>query len=73
MSEALKVIYAPAARDDLRDIASYIIYTLNAPDAAKNVTQRIRATVRSLSTLCHRYALVEWEPWASRTVNGDGS
>lgn len=65
MSSHFKVIYSPAAKDDLHDISAYIIHELKAPQAAKNVTTKIRKEVRSLSDMPERYALVEWEPWAS--------
>ena len=38
MNKKYKVIYSPAAKDDLRDIARYIIYELRNPQAAKNIT-----------------------------------
>jgi len=51
--------------DDLHEIAAYILYELKAPQAAKNVTSRICNEIRSLANKPQRYALVEWEPWAS--------
>ena len=65
MSKKYKVIYSPAAKDDLRDTARYIIYELKNPQAAKNVTNRIRSAVKSLCKMPDRYSLVDWEPWAS--------
>jgi len=69
MSRKYKVIYAPAAMDDLHEIAAYILYELKAPQAAKNVTSRIRNEIRSLANMPQRYALVEWEPWASMKMH----
>jgi len=54
MSRKYKVIYAPAAMDDLREIAAYILYELKAPQAAKNVTSRIRDAIRSLADMPQR-------------------
>ena len=69
MSDHFKVIYSPAAKDDLHNISAYIIYELKAPQAAKNVTTKIRNEIRSLSDMPERYALVEWEPWASMNMH----
>lgn len=69
MSKKHKVIYSPAAKDDLRDIAAYILYELKNPLAAKNVTGKIRSEIRSLSEMPERYALVDWEPWASMKMH----
>jgi len=60
-----KVIYSPKAKDDLRSIASYILFELKAPQAAQNITSRIRNEIRSLEEMPERYPIVEWEPWAS--------
>ena len=69
MNKKYKVIYSPAAKDDLRDIASYILYELKNPQAAKNVTGKIRQTIKSLNSMPERYSLVEWEPWASMRMH----
>ena len=37
----MKLIYSPQARDDLREIKTYIRDTLLNPTAAENVTQKI--------------------------------
>lgn len=55
--------------DDLHEIAAYILYELKAPQAAKNVTSRIRNEIRSLANMPQRYALVEWESWASMKMH----
>ena len=69
MSRQYKVIYSPAAKDDLRTIAAYLLYKLRSPQAAKNVTTRIRGEITSLSNMPERYALVEWEPWSSMRMH----
>ena len=63
-----KVIYSPAALDDLREIRRYIAEELMAEIAAGNLTKRIREEVRSLSSMPERYARVSWEPWHSMGV-----
>ncbi len=65
MTDRFRVIYTPAALDDLRAIYSYIAYELKATQAAINQTNRIREQVRSLDSMPGRYNKVDWEPWAS--------
>ena len=65
MTDEFRVIYSPAAMDDLRAISSYFKYELKAPQATKNQTGRIRKQVRSLNSMQGRYSKVDWEPWAS--------
>ena len=62
MKSHFKVIYSPEAKDDLRSIASYILFELKAPLAAQNITSRIRNEIRSLEETPERYPMVEWEP-----------
>ena len=69
MSKQYKVIYSPAAKDDLHNIAAYIFYELRSPQAAKHVTAKIRSEIRSLANMPERYSLVEWEPWASTKMH----
>ena len=60
-----KVIYSPAALDDLRNIYAYIAYILLVPDTAERQVNRIRKEIRSLDLFPERNSVVEWEPWAS--------
>ena len=69
MISRFNVIYSPEAKNDLRSIASYILFELKAPQAAQNVTTRIRNEIRSLEEMPERYPIVEWEPWASMRMN----
>ena len=48
MSDFFSVIYSPKARDDLKDIYSYIAFTLLAPGTAKGQVDRIKKEIRSL-------------------------
>lgn len=61
MISRFNVIYSPEAKNDLRSIASYILFELKAPQAAQNVTTRIRNEIRSLEEMPERYPIVEWE------------
>lgn len=65
MTDEYKVIYAPAALDDLRTIYSYIAYELMAEKAAENQTNRIRDRIRKLEYYPEKHKQVDWEPWAS--------
>lgn len=49
MSEAYFIVYSSEAMDDLREIYSYIAFTLKVPSTAKNQVDRIRKEVRSRS------------------------
>lgn len=68
MSGSYAVVYAPQAFEDLRDIASYLTFTLHAPDTAKRLTGRIRKQIRELGHLPARHPAVEWEPWHSMNL-----
>ena len=68
MSGSYAVVYAPQAFEDLRDIVSYLTFTLHAPDTAKRLTGRIRKQIRELGHLPARHPAVEWEPWHSMNL-----
>lgn len=65
MSDSYSVVYSPEAMDDLREIYSYIAFTLLVPETAKKQVNHIRKKVRSLDFMPSRYSLVNWEPWKS--------
>ena len=65
MSGSYSVVYSPEAMDDLREIYSYIAFTLMVPETAEKQVNRIRKEIRSLDFMPSRYAFVEWEPWQS--------
>lgn len=69
MTKQYRVIYSPAALEDLKAIYSYITYELLASQAAQNQIGRIRREIRSLDLFPERYPLVEWEPWASMKMH----
>ena len=46
MSDTYSVIYSPEAKDDLREIYSYIAFELEAPDTAEGQVNRIRKEIR---------------------------
>ena len=61
----MKVVYSPAAQDDVKDIFNYIAYELQAPQAARNQVNRIRSAIKKLNSMPERHEVVFWEPWAS--------
>ena len=69
MSDGYKVIYSPAAFDDIRNIYLYIAQELQVPDTAQNQVNRIRNAIRALDFMPNRYSLVEWEPWKGMQVH----
>lgn len=69
MSDTYSVVYSPEAKDDLREIYSYIAFELEAPDTAQGQVNRIRKEIRSLDFMPARYAIVDWEPWRSMEMH----
>lgn len=65
MSSVYTVHYAPQALDDLRDLYSYVAFSLKEPATAQKLVNRIRKAARSLDALPGRYPVVDWEPWQS--------
>lgn len=65
MSDAYSVSYSAEARSDLKEIYSYIAFTLMAPDIAESQVNRIRKIIRSLDLMPSRNPVVDWEPWKS--------
>lgn len=65
MSSAYTVRYAPQALDDLRDLYSYVAFSLKESATAQKLVNRIRKAARSLDALPGRYPVVDWEPWQS--------
>lgn len=65
MTGNYRVVYSPAAKDDLKDIYSYIAFELKVKQTAVNQVNRIRKAIRSLDTMPERYSIVDWEPWQS--------
>lgn len=65
MSDSYSVVYSPKAKDDLKEIYSYIAFTLLVPDIAEDQVGRIRKEIRSLDFMPSRNPVVDWEPWKS--------
>lgn len=69
MNDSYSVVYSPKAKDDLKEIYSYIAFTLLVPDTAKGQVDRIRKTIRSLGFMPSRNPVVDWEPWKSMEMH----
>ena len=65
MINTYSIIYSPEARDDLKDIYSYIAFDLLVPGIAEGQVNRIRKTIRSLDFMPSRFSIVDCEPWKS--------
>lgn len=68
MSDTYSVIYSPEARNDIKEIYSYIAFELLVPGTAEGQVNRIRKTIRSLDFMSSRNPIVESEPWKSRGI-----
>ena len=64
-----KVVYSAKALRDLKDIYVAILLASSYPAMAERITKRIRNEIISLREMPERYALVEWEPWASMRMH----
>ena len=62
------VIYVPRALDDLREIYTYIAWTLQAPDTAKKQVGRIRQEIRGLDEMPLRCPVVQLPDWDGQPV-----
>lgn len=69
MSAWYNIRYSPAAKEDIKNIYSYIALNLQVPDIAKNQVDRIRKEIRSLDFMPTRYSIVDWEPWQSMKMH----
>ncbi len=69
MNDSYSVVYSPQAKDDLKEIYSYIAFTLLVPDTAEGQVGRIRKEIRSLDFMPFRNPVVDWEPWKSMEMH----
>ncbi|MGO4970676.1 type II toxin-antitoxin system RelE/ParE family toxin [[Clostridium] aminophilum] len=59
------VRYSDEAKEDLRNIFTYIAYKLGSRDNAKDQVNRIREAIRKLNRFPKLNPLVPYEPWNS--------
>ncbi len=65
MNDTYSVVYSPEARNDIKDIYSYIAFELLVPGTAEGQVNRIRKAICSLDFMPSRNPIVDWEPWKS--------
>lgn len=58
MTDRYKVIYSPAAKNDLRGIYRYIAFELLEPKIAADQVNRIREIYRKLDVFPEKYKVV---------------
>ena len=56
--DVYRISLTEPSENDLRDIAKYISYQLNAPTTALNMIQTIKAAIAKLETMALAYPLV---------------
>ena len=64
-----KVTISADAIEDLQDIHSYIAFTLQAKQAARDQLNRIRKAIYDLSAFPLRHKKIEREPWTSTNIH----
>ena len=62
MNDRYSVIYNEEARKDIKEIYTYIAFTLSVPTTAEKQINRIRKAIRSLDFMPLRNPVVDWEP-----------
>jgi len=65
MTGRFRILYSPAAKQDLKGIYSYIAIKRKEKRTAETIVNRIRGEIRSLTDMAERYTRVDREPWAS--------
>ena len=65
---SMRIVYTYAARQDLREIYTYLADTLLVPKTARSLTDRILSEIRSLEEFPERNPLYREEPWHSLGV-----
>lgn len=69
MPEKYTVKITQFAQQQLREIADYIRFTLQAPVTARKMVDTLAGEIASLEQFPHRVPLTEEEPWHSQGVH----
>lgn len=69
MPETYTVKITSQAQEQLRDIVSYIRYTLQSPETAIRMLNTLEEEIDSLEHFPNRVPLTEEEPWRSQGVH----
>ena len=68
MSKKYKLIILPEAQQGIRNIILYIAIELASPYTALNLQDSFEEAINSLSTMPHRYKIIDEEPWKSKGI-----
>ena len=68
MSEIYEVKITTQAREQMAEIVDYISHELYAPDAAKNLLDKMESSIMALSEFPERYQLIDEEPWRTEGI-----
>ena len=69
MPETYTVKITSQAQEQLREIVSYIRYTLQSPETAARMLDTLEEEISSLEHFPNRVPLTEEEPWHSQGVH----
>ena len=69
MSEKYTVKITQQAQEQIREIISYIRFTLQAPETALKMLDTLQEEIASLDQFPNRVPLTEEEPWHSQGIH----
>lgn len=65
---SMRIVYTDQARQDLKRIYEYIAYSLQSPQVARKMYQRLTRSARSLEYMPERNPLYREQPWREQGV-----
>ena len=68
MAEVYKIRITKQAREQIAEIVDYISYELFAPEAAKNLLEKMEKGIMTLAEFPERYQLIDEEPWRTEGI-----
>ena len=69
MSEKYTVKITQQAQEQIREIVSYIRFTLQAPETAMKMLDTLQEEIASLDQFPNRIPLTEEDPWHSQAIH----
>ena len=69
MPEKYTVKITQQAQEQIREIVSYIRFTLQAPETAMKMLDTLQEEIASLDQFPNRVPLTEEEPWRSQGIH----
>lgn len=64
----MSLVYTLRAQQDLKNIYEYIAYSLQSPQVAQSMSNRLMQAARSLEDMPERNPLYREEPWHSQGI-----